>query len=415
MKNFIENFERDKELAEIRALKYYKEAKERNVRIANHITETAERRKKEIDDELQQNILQKQAMIQKFKEKEKAITLKRLEENKSKLLKVKSHIKEKPARNVNKYLYSIKSQDYIKKEANEIQEAKRKRKLYMKSISKAEIRQFSKEYEENIKKFDDQQEIKKKKLIKEWHRRKISLPNYVSPSYENVKSDNRKEIENEETKKEKIEQLNMLRKNYSMQIKNEKQPIINIKLQQKRLEQIKQLENPTLNQKDHMHSENTKSKILLKKGQLIKPPKITWKLKLELDNNEFGSPEINIKKPKKIKFSSVFTKHETSDKKIDYLKENYEKGLYVSNKKISEMQKKKWNKILENVGNDRTVIMDVKNEADFLEQKAKRNEVFMRLNGGLTSNPELGQKITELLVDSIEAKLSILEKVINSD
>ena len=79
------------------------------------------------------------------------------------------------------------------------------------------------------------------------------------------------------------------------------------------------------------------------------------------------------------------------------------------------MQKKKWNKILENVGNDRTVIMDVKNEADFLEQKAKRNEVFMRLNGGLTSNPELGQKITELLVDSIEAKLSILEKVINSD
>ena len=164
-----------------------------------------------------------------------------------------------------------------------------------------------------------------------------------------------------------------------------------------------------------MHSENTKSKILLKKGQLIKPPKITWKLKLELDNNEFGSPEINIKKPKKIKFSSVFTKHETSDKKIDYLKENYEKGLYVSNKKISEMQKKKWNKILENVGNDRTVIMDVKNEADYLEQKAKRNEVFMRLNGGLTSNPELGQKITELLVDSIEAKLSILEKVINSD
>ena len=129
IKNFLLNFERDKEIAEIRALKYYKESKDRNTRIANDITKIAEKRKNEIDNELQQSNLQRQAMIQKFKEQEKAITLKRIKQNKSQLLQIQSHINEKPSRNEKKYLYSIKSQDYIKKELDLVQETKIKRRI----------------------------------------------------------------------------------------------------------------------------------------------------------------------------------------------------------------------------------------------------------------------------------------------
>ena len=48
LKNFIDNFERDKEIIEIRAKKYLKERRERNKRIANDLTQLAEKRKKEL-------------------------------------------------------------------------------------------------------------------------------------------------------------------------------------------------------------------------------------------------------------------------------------------------------------------------------------------------------------------------------
>ena len=38
-------------------------------------------------------------------------------------------------------------------------------------------------------------------------------------------------------------------------------------------------------------------------------------------------------------------------------------------------------------------------------------EKLLKLSGGIENNPELGRKISSLLIDSIEAKLSILNKV----
>ena len=38
-------------------------------------------------------------------------------------------------------------------------------------------------------------------------------------------------------------------------------------------------------------------------------------------------------------------------------------------------------------------------------------EKILNLNGGIENNPELGQKVSSLLIDSIEAKLSILNKI----
>ena len=43
IKNYIENFERDKEIIETRAKKYFQEAKERNQRIANDLNKKAEK------------------------------------------------------------------------------------------------------------------------------------------------------------------------------------------------------------------------------------------------------------------------------------------------------------------------------------------------------------------------------------
>ena len=42
--------------------------------------------------------------------------------------------------------------------------------------------------------------------------------------------------------------------------------------------------------------------------------------------------------------------------------------------------------------------------------KLSKKEQILKFNGGVMNNPEIGQKISDLIFDSIEAKLSILNK-----
>jgi len=37
-------------------------------------------------------------------------------------------------------------------------------------------------------------------------------------------------------------------------------------------------------------------------------------------------------------------------------------------------------------------------------------EQIIKINGGMKNNPEIGQKLSNLIINSIEAKLSILNK-----
>ena len=59
VKDFINNFERDKEIIEIRAKKYFKEYKERNQRKQNDLNQLMEKRKKEeahIEEKKEENL-----------------------------------------------------------------------------------------------------------------------------------------------------------------------------------------------------------------------------------------------------------------------------------------------------------------------------------------------------------------------
>ena len=107
------------------------------------------------------------------------------------------------------------------------------------------------------------------------------------------------------------------------------------------------------------------------------------------------------------------------DKKIDYLKdlkkERLEKEEKERNKSASpsfNRNNKKWNKIIKNnKGNLIDNVNIVKREAEFLEKEAEENEKLLKIKGGIEKNPELGEKISSLLIDSIQAKLSILNTV----
>ena len=163
---------------------------------------------------------------------------------------------------------------------------------------------------------------------------------------------------------------------------------------------------------DKQLNNDNKNTILFKKKN-NKKIKFNWKLNLY--DNEL-SKSFEIEKPIKIPLSLSIRKRKKSlqnEKLKDYLselkKEREEKGI---NK---EYESRNWNKMLNNPnGNLFDNINNVKLKALSLSQEAEKKEYLLRKKGGVINNPNLGKKIAHLLIDSLEAKLSILNTIENN-
>jgi len=56
-------------------------------------------------------------------------------------------------------------------------------------------------------------------------------------------------------------------------------------------------------------------------------------------------------------------------------------------------------------------VEQVKLQANLLEKQAKMKGKFLSMHGGSDQNPELGREISNKLLESIKAKLSILDNI----
>ena len=137
-----------------------------------------------------------------------------------------------------------------------------------------------------------------------------------------------------------------------------------------------------------------------------------------------------IKRPKRIILATIPRTNslDKQNKKGDYLRdiiaEKEEKNRIESSKNENEQEseklvkkqiknkEKKWEKtITDNKGTLIENISDVKDKINSMENQAMMQEKLMKLNGGIGNNPNLGKKVSNLLIDSIEAKLSILKQI----
>ena len=129
------------------------------------------------------------------------------------------------------------------------------------------------------------------------------------------------------------------------------------------------------------------------------------------------------KKPATIKFVYQYPFHPKPEGKIDYLNQmriEKEKRKLITNKKSNDKDSRnkvnnlKWEKefnsqngtFIENVN-------FVKEKAKIMDNELKQNQKIFNLYGGVKNNPKIANKISNLLIDSIEAKLSILNTVEN--
>ena len=472
LQNFKENFERDKEIIEERAKKYLKETKERNQRLANDINQLVERRKKEIEEKEKKDELEKDKIRKKFIEKEKAIEQKRLKEKTEIMLKYKPYMNQKNDKTENDYLFGIYDKRYKQNEQKLIDKVNNDKKNKNKTVTSAELQDFWTKIDEKKEELKIKKEKKERKEMEKFEMAKSFKPSYIGHFAEMIDEEYTKFREKEQNRKDEIMGNKLLKENFGKKLLK-RHYIINENLKQERLNKILALENPKLVQiKDTFHKKlqnSRKKRILLKKRDPTKPSKYPWLEKslkeMQNMNNSAIIESHLIKRPKSLRYSASFTagnenaeetkgneenkdnkynkeKKENKKKKvipldpkqIDYLKvlreekkekeekkkkekEDREKGIITEKGNEDKKQniKKKKKKVLKTKEEEEEEIIHNINNAKLnaanLEQKAEMEEKFMNLNGGIEKNPEMGKKVSDLLIGSIKAKLNIMNNI----
>ena len=411
IKEFLENFEKDKEKSEELVKKLNEEKKIREQKMISSIKKSYDIKQKEYEQMKLDEEEKKKKELEKIRLKELEIIRERNRENKDKLNYIRQHANDKPA-NMSQYLFKALENKYNEKHQKEIQTEiiKKREKMKENSVSLEEIFDFEKKQKElEIKRMIEIEE-EKKKLKEQWKLNKDILPKFESNMMQMIKEEEKKNKEKKEIEdaKKKLKQQEI--KNYTENINKLYLPKINPSMKKEREDRIKNLE--IKNNIQHITKKKNNGRILLKKPDPNKPSKYSWKLKLELDEQDKlnKNNKNNIQK----KRAKSAQKHEPLEKLPDYLTEMRLKNTQIIENKSQNKKRNNnnnWDKILKNEkGNIFENVEKAKKKVEQLEEKAKMSEKLLE-NSNEGIDPELQQKVSGYLLDAIKGKLSILEKM----
>ncbi len=132
------------------------------------------------------------------------------------------------------------------------------------------------------------------------------------------------------------------------------------------------------------------------------------------ENNEMLEDEEKIQKllikKKKNILKPIQILHPIPEKPINYLEE-IKKKRETEGKKI----KKKIQINLFDSNTQTENIIDqlniIKGQTEHLDSEAKQKQEYLKLNGGYQQNPEMGDQLGDLLIESIYAKLNVINKL----
>ena len=400
IKQFLDNFEKDKAIAEQRAKKYEEDMKIRQQKMMNSILKGREKKEKEYEAREREEEEKRKKSLEKVRLKELEKIRERNKENLEKMKYFKTHVNDKPAKE-NQYLFKVLENEYKVKEQNEIQKEIQKQKQKMKEgmVTREEIEEFQRKHKEKELQREIEIEEERKKLREQWKATKENLPKFESSVMQKVKEEEQKqkeEKEKEEFKKKcKMQEI----KNYSEVVSKLFLPKIDENIKKEREERIK-----SLNARNTIQKHKPKNDFILKQRQ-YKPKQ------LKINIKRVHSTEKNDTNRSRSK--SATKPRVPLEKPPDYLTElrikrkNEER---VSNTSSDQVRPSKWEKMMKN--NNNTLIDNiemVKMKAAEIEEKAKMKEKLINVNGEV--DVKMQENVSGMLIDAIKAKLTILENI----
>ncbi len=346
-------------------------------------------------------------LIKERKDTERKVILKRKKEADEILEKSKKYLSEKFTKKDNDYRY------YQLKEKFENNEKKLIDKINMIKkdplVTQEEIKELSKKIKAQKKLLSEDAEDKKKQLMKLWSYRSQTLPAYKHPLTIRIEEELAQKMQKDEDDKKKKECNDLEKRNY-------KPPKVNTS---EKLKNLREIRKNKIDRESVILTElNNKKRIDKFKFTPIVSPKNLKVIKDELDNElnnlvEFDIKSMLQKKKKKI-LKPIKILHPKPDKPIDYLTQmilNKEKNKSNGENKENKEQKNKLNIENEENGNIIDTIKMVKAHSENIDNKVQQKKQMLKLNGGYLNNPKLGDEVGDLLIESIQAKLNIMNKL----
>ena len=412
-KQLYDYLEDEQEHYNIRLAKLKKEQNIQRHKFNEDLKLANEKRQKNLDKKEKELSDKRNQFLKNIKVKDKEMYLKRKNDAEQKLEKSKKYINEKLSKHLKDYRFIQYKEKFENKEKKLIDKVNMMKKDSL--ASQKELQELSKKIKEQKKLLSEDAEEKKKQFLKLWSYRSQALPSYKHPLKIKIADELNQKLEKEEEEKKKKECNELEKRNY-------KPPkvIINQKLKFQR-----EIRKDKIDKESVLRTELSNKKRLdrLKFTPLNSPKnlKIIHELSQELNNNnyiDYNEVKTMIRKKKKKILKPIHILHPKPDKPIDYLTEMImEKKKHKNNEKDKEKEKDKdnfyyiFNKNKEKGGNILESIKMAKAQTEAIDNKVQQKKQILNLNGGYLNNLELGDEVGDLLIESIQTKLGIMNKL----
>ena len=354
-------------------------------------------------------------LIKERKESERQVILKRKKEADEILEKSKKYLNEKFNKKDNEYKYYQLKENFENNEKKLIDKVNMQKKDPL--VTQEEIKELSKKINEQKKILIEDAEEKKKQLIKLWSYRSQTLPTYKHPLTVKLEEELALKMQKYDDDKKKRECNDLEKRNY----------------QPPKVTQSLKLKNQRETRKDKVDRESVMQTELNNKKRLdrlkftpIVSPKnlkiIQEELNQELNNQvEFDIKSLLQKKKKKI-LKPIRILHPKPEKPIDYLtqmiiekKKNKNKSMQEYTEDSVDLKPSIEKKIVSRNEKREENIIDtlkmVKAQTESIDNKVQQKKQILKLNGGYLNNPKLGDEVGDLLIESIQTKLNIMNKL----
>ena len=376
---------------------------------------------------------------EKFMEEQKLLALKhkreieredikkRQEKNHEELLKLLKFRNVRPKKEY--YLYEKIYNNYLDREDNLIKKENAKRRAKMKHIDSQEFLEMEKSYQERKVQLEENNKETKKALKKEWNERQKLIPNYINPFIKIINEEQEKIEQEKELKIQKIIQHKNNMINFSNKLRNPKKwkekNEYNYLLEKEKMEQKLKIFNQSLASKNE-YSDRIRNKIM-KKNKKSKEKKESI---IEDKNGDIKNyKDITIIKPSSGKINkrkNFVTKDDKGN--IIHSVHNIKDEQNLCNKKdkirdyLAEKRKKEKPKLnniyandiknfLKKCGITENSLFMTKCKLDVLKEKKNQKNFFLKQNGGIAKNPEVGEELFNLSLNIIRGKLAIIEEL----
>ena len=430
LKKFIDdlNNKEKNEIIEEKIKKIQEDSKKLQLKMKSDLEEVINKKNFKMD----QLEKEKEDKIKKYlndmKEEEKKYIKTRNQKAKEQLLKLKelqleNNKQQKKQKTI--HLYKEIEDNYLKNEEDKVKIENKSRKEKMKHIDLNEFNELAKNFDEMKSKQLYESKLKIKKQREIWSQRYKLIPEYVNPLNKVIEEEKNIMKKKEQEKILEMQKLKDLQKQYKVP-----KPIIIAKEKTIDIVDQRKQKSKKILIKSSSYSDVIRQKMMVKfnttKNKKEKGEEADTNINKAKDIINFKLPLICLKeKYRKVNKSFEKDKNNNQNHELstDYL--NQRRLINEKNRErkrnlgeLSNLDYSKTNdirKLIKENGLDENMLKMAKSKLEILDEKKKQKALLLKLNGGIANKPDLGEEICDLMIDSIQAKLSILQEIENLD